>query len=112
MKTGDEVADSMFDEIVEVKVAPDGTVEATLIGGTAEEMQNAVEDFIRSTRQFESLNVPIKSPLWWKHLQYLALADSRLKECFCGRDFSPRSVKLYHEWKLKLLAGKRLRSDA
>jgi hypothetical protein len=35
----------------------------------------------------------------WKALQWLALADSRLKDLFCGRDSSPRSIAMYHKYR-------------
>jgi len=45
-------------------------------------------------------------------LEYLALADSRLKEAFCGRDRSPLSISQYHKWRLKMINGRRYRADA
>ena len=119
-KTGDETVDSMFDKIVETKVMPDGTVEVNLVSDSAEDMENAVADFVQSYRQFRETNnlrpdAATEANLgmaWWKRLEYLALADSRLKECFCGRDRSPASVRHYHKYRLKLIDGKRYRTDA
>lgn len=57
----------------------------------AEEVENAVADFVRSVREFGDLNSrgDIATDLnagirWWRALEYLALADSRLKECFAA----------------------------
>jgi len=116
-KTGDGSMDSMFDEIVETKIAPDGAVEVNLVSPSAEEVLNAASDLFQSWKDFRNLNT--EGPLaahddqWWKRLEYLALADSRLKDLFCGRDRSRRSIRLYHEYRLTLIAAKqKLRADA
>jgi hypothetical protein len=98
MSTGDKTVDTMFDEITEVKITPDGRVEAKRLISDEEtvasiDMQEAVNDFVRSERDFRALTVPVATNVWWRNLEYLALADSRLKECFCGRDRSKRTIK-------------------
>jgi hypothetical protein len=50
---------------------------------------------------------------WWRAAENLMLANNRLKDLFCGRDRSPRSIRLCHEYKLTLISDKkRLRADA
>jgi len=116
MKTGDELVDSMFDEIAEVTVKPDGTVEASLVEDAAQEMENAVADMARSWREFRDVNadgpIAIHDYAWWKALVYLSLAEDRMKTAFCGRDRSPRSIRQYHKFRLKMIAGRRYRTDA
>jgi hypothetical protein len=103
----------MFDEVIETSVKPDGEVEVKLVSPSAEEMEHAVADFVRSWREFRILD-PLRygDTGWWQSLQYLALADERLKEIFCGTDRSPASVKQYHRWRLHLADGRRYRTDA
>jgi len=110
------MSDSMFDEIKAVKVEmvngrPRVTDEQTIADMDAEEMKAAVSDFVQSARKFRELNshaathAPYASlgNAWWKALEFLALADSRLKEAFCGRDRSPDSIRLFHEYRVRLL---------
>ena len=120
MKTGDATVDSMFDEITEVHVKPDGTVEAQLVGGSAEEMENAVGEFVRSWRRWKEIDPAMAtSPRPHRHRsggeppEWLMLADNRMKDAFCGRDRSKRSIALYQEYKLTLIERqKRLKTDA
>lgn len=108
--------DSLFDEIVETRIAPDGTLEAGLKPDAEQEIENAVADMMRSWRDFKDANgdypIAVWGYKWWKCLCYLALAEDRLKEVFCGRDRSPASVKQYHRWRLKMIDGRRYRTDA
>ena len=110
----------MFDEIVSAKVE-DGkvTVETEVLSPDPKEVESAVADFVQSYRQFRETNSRLDAATdanlgmaWWKRLQYLALADSRLKDVFCGPDRSPRSIAQYHRFRLKLVEGKRYRADA
>lgn len=107
----------MFDQITETRIEPDGKVTVTNV--PAEEVENAVADFVWSVREFGDLNSrgDIATDLnagtrWWRALEYLALADSRLRKCFCGRDRSPASVRLYHRFRLKMIDGRRYRTNA
>lgn len=105
---------NMFDEEVTL-VKPDGTEMEQ-----AAEMETSVADFVRSAREFRGLDSrpgaaddpERRGILWWRALEFLALADSRLKDCFCARDRSPASIAQYHRWKLKMLGAKRYRTDA
>jgi hypothetical protein len=51
------MTDSMFDEIIETHVAPDGTVEATLVNDTAQEMESAVAEMTKAWRDFRDADV-------------------------------------------------------
>ena len=120
MTDDDRLIESMFDEVVETHVGKDGSVEAKLVSPSAEEMEEAVADFVKSAREFRDLNsrpdaatAPERPGiLWWRALEWLALADSRLKDVFCGRDRSPRSIRQFHKFRLKMIAGRRYRTDA
>lgn len=82
-----------------------------------EEMAAAVHELQRSWRDFCEFNKG-KGPIaahdyeWWKRAEYLMLADSTLKQLFCGRDLRPASVRLYHQWRLHLCCGQPFRRDA
>jgi hypothetical protein len=123
MKTGDETVDSMFDEIAEVTVKPDGKVEARLVDDASQEMESAVAEFRQSWRRFREIDErpnaatdPNRHPgmEWWKRHEWLSISDNRLKEAFCGRDRSPRSIAQYHRFRLNVIGigGKSLRADA
>jgi hypothetical protein len=114
-KAGDETVDSMFDEIVETKIAPDGAVEVNLVSPSPEEVENAASELSFSWRKFRDINSPGAhlGIEWWRAAENLMLANNRLKDLFCGRDRSPRSIRLCHEYKLTLISDKkRLRADA
>ena len=110
----------MFDELVSTKIE-DGkvTVETEVLSPDPKKVENAVADFVQSYRQFRETNSRPDAATdahlgmaWWKRLEYLALADSRLKDIFCGPDRSPRSIAQYHRYRLKLIDGKPYRTDA
>lgn len=106
----------MFDEIAEVHVSPDGTVEAKLVDDAVQEMENAVAEMAKAWRDFRDADAEGPSAChgyrWWKALMWLSCAENRLKEAFCGRDRSPRSVALYHKYRMRIVGGKSLRADA
>ena len=108
--------DSLFDEIIETRIAPEGTLEASLKPDAEQEVESAVADIVRSWRDFKDANgdypIAVWGYQWWKCLCYLALAEDRLKEAFCGRDRSLASMKQYHKWRLKMIDGRRYRTDA
>jgi hypothetical protein len=108
--------DSLFDEIVRTEVKSDGTVEASLKPDAEQEMEDSVADLLRCWKDFKDANgdypIAVWGYNWWKCLCYLALAEDRLKEAFCGRDRSPASIKQYHKWRLKMIDGRRYRTDA
>lgn len=112
MTDDDKLIKSMFDEVIETSVKPDGEVEVKLVSPSAEEMEEAVADFVRSWREYRLLDPMRYGDIgWWKALQYLAISDDRLKEYFCGRDRSPSSIKRYHVWRLHLADGRRYKTD-
>jgi hypothetical protein len=103
LKDDDKLIESMFDEIIETSVKPDGEIEVKLVSPSPEEVEHAVADFRRSWREFYFLDPMRYGDIgWWDALQHLALADSRLKEIFCGRDRSPASLRQWHRWRLHI----------
>ena len=108
--------DSLFDEIIETRIAPDGTVEASFKPDAEQDMKDALAHMLRSWKDFEDANgdypIAVWGHQWWKCLCYLALAEDRLKEAFCGRDRSPASMKQYHKWRLKMIDGRPYWADA
>lgn len=118
MKTGDETVDSMFDEVVETKIAPDGTLDASLKPDDAQEMENAVAEMQAAWKDFRDANADGNSAAWgygwWKSLMWLSCAENRLKEAFLGRDRCPASIKQYHRFRLRAVwnNNKPYRADA
>ena len=55
---------------------------------------------------------PLRSIGWWRALGYLALAESRAKDCFLGRHRDPASVRQYAKFRSKMIEGKGYRADA
>jgi hypothetical protein len=109
--------DSLFDEIIETRIAPDGTVEATLKPDAAQEMEACVADIVKAWKDFKDANgdqypIAVWGYAWWKALVHLALAEDHLKEQFLGRDRSPKSVAQYHRWRLSLCDGRPFRANA
>jgi len=78
----------------------------------AKEMAEAVEEFMREWRRWidtrPDLSIEYGRPgmVWWKLLDALALADSRLREAFIRGDRSPVSMALYHRFRLNMILGK------
>jgi hypothetical protein len=113
MADNDKV-DNMFDEIIRTEFKENGEVKVELVSPSAEEMEFAVADFVRSFKDFKRVNRPdgFMSNEWWRCLEWLALADSQMKDQFCGRDRSPQSIAAYHKYRMKLSGGQSYRADA
>ena len=126
MKTEDELdaeIAKMFDEVKEVRVETvNGKPKITdeqMVLGDAKEMEEAIADLVRSFREFSVFNErsvdptdPLRSIGWWRALGYLALAETRAKDCFLGRHRDPASVRQYAKFRSKMIEGKRYRPDA
>jgi hypothetical protein len=125
MKTGDETVDSMFDEITETKIAPDGTATSKRYvtdDETIREMEfaEACDEYVRAARKFEKLDrvakaqkgIPDNLCAWFDALEEQYKADKRLWLLFVGADRSRRSNLMYCEYRKMLLSGEKLRADA
>jgi hypothetical protein len=114
----DKLLETLFGGgLIKAATTPDGTVDVNLISPSAEEVMNAASDLYLAWKDFRNLNVEgpcaIHDGKWWKALQWLALADSKMKDLFVGRDRSPRSIAMYHRYRLTIVASKKkLRADA
>jgi hypothetical protein len=81
-------------------------------------MEEAVAEFVQCAKEFfdsraeHAHAVNRAGVLFWRRLNWLSLADEKLKDCFCGRDRSPESISLYHKYRMQLLGGQKLRHDA
>ena len=109
--------ETMFDEIVRTEIKPGGTVEASLVENSAQEMEASVADMVKAWKDFKDANgdqypIAVWTYNWWKALVYLALAEDHLKEQFLGRDRTPASIKQYHRWRLSLCDGRPFRTNA
>ena len=122
MDNDDKLIESMFDEVVEthVKLVDGKHVvvidEETIAQMDASAMAEAVDDFGCWAKKFRDSNGGDprygRANGWWVNLQWLALADSKLKDLFCGRDRSPESIKRYHAYRLQLIEGGSSKADA
>ncbi len=88
---------TMFDEIVRTEIKPDGTVEASLVENSTQEMEAAAADMVKAWKDFKDANgdqypIAVWTYNWWKALVYLALAEDHLKEQFLGRDRTPSHI--------------------
>jgi hypothetical protein len=112
----EKTEDSLFDTIVETRIAPDGTVEASLKSDDAQEMENAVTEMQTAWKDFKDANgdhpLPIWENKWWTSLMWLSCAENRLKEAFCGRHRDPASIKQYHRFRLRVIWNKPMKWDA
>jgi len=114
-KTGNETVDSMFDEITETKIAPDGTLETRLVEDPEQEMGLAVAEMRQSWKEFCDVNkgtIAAYSYEWWKALMWLSCAENRLKEAFCGRHRDPASIKQFHRWRMTIIHNRPYRSNS
>src|ERR1700741_1593990 len=113
----------MFDEVTTTKVEivngkPRVSDEQAIREMEAKELADSLAEFVREWREFERLRVDLATDygrpgiIWWRNLQCLALAESRFKEAFIQGDRSPRSIQQFHRIKLKMLLGRRYRTDA
>jgi len=125
MTKDDKLIDSMVDEVIETSINPDGKVERRWITDAEtladmereKEMADAVAEFVQRSREFLNTLDAQTDPerrgiLWWRACEWMMLADRRMKEAFCGRDRSPRSIAQYHRFRLKMMLGQRYRTDA
>lgn len=115
-----ERTESLFDELVETEFKPDGEVEVKTVEGDAAEMEEAIAELTQAWRRFREFDRrhtdaaldPEHGLHWWRLVEYLMLANNRMKDCFLGRDRSPRSVRQHDKFRRKLLLGERYRTDA
>ncbi len=119
MKTADETVDSMFDEITETKIAPDGTATSKRYvtdDETIREMDfsEACNEMIRSEKLWRKLESDPKRDVcrWFDALESRYQADKKLWLLFTAGDRSRRSNKMYNEYRLILLMGGSTRADA
>jgi len=118
MVDDDKVLETLFGGgLIKGTSTPDGTVDINLVSPSPEEVLDAASDLFLKWKDFRNLNVEgpcaIHDDKWWKALQWLALADSKLKNLFVGGDRSPRSIAIYHRYRLTIVAGQRkLQPDA
>ena len=111
--------ETLFDEIIKTRLAPDGTLETSVKSdfAAAQEMEISVAEMQRAWADFKKANgdqypIAVWTYNWWKALMWLSCAENRLKEAFCGRDRSPASIKQYHRWRLSVCDGRPYRTNA
>ena len=111
--------ETLFDEIVRTEIKPDGTLEPSVKSDFAAaqeieismaEMQSAWADFKKANG--DQYPIAVWTYEWWRALMWLSCAENRLKEAFCGRDRSPKSIAQYHRWRMTIIFGRPYRANA
>ena len=107
----------MFDTEIKTLIEADGTPEQKelVAEGPSQEMETAITEMRDSWKAFCDVN---KGTIyeygyeWWKALMWLSCAENRLKECFLGRDRSPKSIGQYHRWRMTIINNRPYRANA
>lgn len=84
------------------------------------EFSEACDEYVRAARRFEKLDriakaqkgIPDNLCEWFDALEEQYQADKRLWLLFVGKDRSPKSNKMYCEYREMLLSGRKLHADA
>lgn len=79
-----------------------------------------VAELVRSWRLYREIERrsndaaldPIHEIEWWRRVEALGLADSKMKQAFLGCDRSPAGIKQYAKFRRKIVTGERYRTDA
>jgi len=116
-KTGDEIVDSMFDELISTTIKPDGTVEANVISD--ETMREACGMFLTAERKFRKINAhpdvvtDVRLNVeWWDALELVYRAEKTVWRLFVGPQPDLRSNTLYAKFRELLLKGSNLKANA
>ena len=123
MTNDDKLIESMFDEVIETSIKPDGEVEVKVLESSAEqEMAEAIEELQHAWKQFKETDNRPNAPHhpahrieWWRAVDALGVADGRAREAFLGRQRDPVSVRLYAKWRehwLTKIGGEYYRPNA
>jgi len=109
----------MFDELVETKISGDGKVTLKRLVAD-EEMEKASEALVAAERKFEKIDriakaqreVPDNLCEWFDALEERYQAEKRLWGLFTAGDRSPRTGRMYLQFREALLSGRSTRADA
>src|SRR5271155_2854242 len=119
MVTDDEkLLETMFGGgLIKATATPDDTDEVNLVSPSPEEVLDAASDLFLKWKDFRNLNVEgpcaIHDDKWWKALQWLPRTAPPPQGMFWAGGGRPRSIAMYHRYRLTLIAGKKkLRADA
>ena len=113
----------MFDEVVETRIADGKAQVRTLFDEgdlAAMEFAEACEALVAAERSFEKIDRSAKAQLgipdnlcaWFDSLEERYEAEKRLWNLFTAGDRSPRTGRMYLQFREALLAGGKLHADA
>jgi hypothetical protein len=112
----------MFDEVIETTIKPDGTAEVKplVTEEVAAEMEfaQACEAFVAAEKAFCKANATVRVDSsadvcrWWDLLEARYETEKRVWQLFIGGDRSPRSGRMYLQFRETLLSGRSTRADA
>jgi hypothetical protein len=111
----------MFDEEIATLIKTDGTVEERRVTKDtlqAEAMQEACEAFVAAEKAFCKANATVRADSsadvcrWWDLLEARYETEKRLWQLFIGGDRSPRTGRMYLQFRETLLSGRSTRADA
>lgn len=113
----------IFDELIRTTVKPDGEVETKRYISNDEtlrqmEFQEACEEFVAAEKAWKKLDASVRLDkaadvcAWWDALEARYQTEKRVWELFTGGDRSPRSGRMYLQFRETLLSGRSTRADA
>ena len=113
----------MFDQITETRIADGKAQVRTLFDEgdlAAMEFAEACEALVAAERSFEKIDRSAKAQLgipdnlcaWFDSLEERYEAEKRLWNLFTAGDRSPRTGRMYLQFREALLAGGKVRADA
>jgi len=115
----------MFDDLVETKISGDEKVKVKRYITDEEtlaqmEMQEACEVFVVAEKKFEKIDrkakaqegIPDNLCEWFDSLEERYQTEKRMWQLFTAGDGSPRSGRMYLDFRKALLSGDRTRADA
>jgi hypothetical protein len=113
----------MFDEVIETKIAPDGKITAKRLVTDEEtiaelEFAEACRSFVVAEKRWKTLDATVRLDSsadvceWWDRLEERYVCEKKVWRLFTARDRSPRSGKMYLQFRETLLSGRSTRADA
>jgi hypothetical protein len=118
--TGDETVDSMFDEIKEVRMVSGKPFVSDEQQIAELDFKEACRAFVAAEKAFCKANATVRVDSsadvcrWWDLLEARYETEKRVWQLFIGGDRSPRSGRMYLQFRETLLTpgGKSSRADA
>jgi len=108
----------MFDEVKVVQMVNGKPLISDEIQAAELDFAEACEAFILAERKFEKIEATVRLDSsasvceWWDSLEERYECEKRVWELFTAGDRSPRSGRMYLQFRQTLLSGRSTRADA